>query len=190
MNEIERKECDVSRDPYSDLPALTPFILTSEDFEDGQPFALAQVSGMMGAGGSDTSPQLSWSGFPSSTESFAVTIYDPVAPTASGFWHWAVADLPASTTSLPAGAGNDDGSGLPPGALQLANDASLRRYVGAAPPPGHGVHYYYVAVHALSVARLNLPATATPAYLGFNLYSHAIARAVIVASYERHVDGQ
>ncbi len=175
------------RDPYGDLPVLPTFTLESQDFVDGGTFAMAQVSGMMGAGGSDVSPQLSWSGYPESTASFALTVYDPVAPTASGFWHWAVADLPMNTTSLAAGAGDDAGSDLPTGAVQLANDASLRRYVGAAPPPGHGVHYYYVAVHALDVASFNLPAGATPAYLGFNLFSHAIARAVIVATYERHV---
>ena len=90
----------------------------------------------MGAGGEDVSPQLSWSGFPGGTRSFAVTVYDPDAPTASGFWHWAVANLPADVTELPAGAG--DGRELPGDALTLVNDAGMRRYIGAAPPPGHG----------------------------------------------------
>src|SRR5665213_1579440 len=135
------------RNPYEELPKVPSFTLTSSDVTDGAPLKMAQVSGIMGAGGSDTSPQLSWSGFPEGTESFAVTVYDPVAPTASGFWHWAVADIPASVTSLPSGAGDDSGSGLPAGAMQLANDASMKRYVGAAPPAGHGPHYYYVVVH-------------------------------------------
>ena len=174
------------RNPYDELPKVPSFSLTSSDVADGETLKMAQVSGIMGAGGSDTSPQLSWSGFPEGTESFAVTVYDPVAPTASGFWHWAVADIPASVTSLPSGAGDDSGSGLPAGAMQLANDASMKRYVGAAPPAGHGPHYYYVVVHALDVPSLALPEGATPAYLGFNLFQHTLARATIVGNYEQH----
>ncbi|MFW0790726.1 YbhB/YbcL family Raf kinase inhibitor-like protein [Gordonia sp. CPCC 205333] len=174
-----------SFDPYSALPALPGFTLTSESVTDGQSLATPQVSGLMGAGGNDDSPQLSWSGFPSETKSFAVTVYDPDAPTASGFWHWAVADIPVSVTSLAQGAGDETGSGLPDSAVTLTGDASLKRYVGAAPPPGHGPHRYFVAVHAVDVESLGLPDAATPAYLGFNLFSHAIARAVIVGTYEQ-----
>lgn len=169
--------------PYDNLPKLPSFTLTSESVTDGQPLGNDQVSGIMGAGGSDTSPQLSWSGFPAETKSFAVTMYDPDAPTGSGFWHWAVADLPASVTELPAGAG--DGSALPGGAVTLANDASLKRFIGAAPPAGHGPHRYYIAVHAVAVESLGLPDAATPAYLGFNLFGQAIARAVIHGTYEQ-----
>ena len=172
----------MSTSPYDNLPKLPTFTLTSESVSDGQPLANDQVSGIMGAGGSDTSPQLSWSGFPAETKSFAVTVYDPDAPTASGFWHWAVADLPASVTELPAGAG--DGSELPGGAVTLANDASLKRYIGAAPPAGHGPHRYYIAVHALPVESLELPDGATPAYLGFNLFGHTIGRASLVVTGE------
>lgn len=173
----------MSTSPYDSLPKLPTFTLTSESVTDGQPLANDQVSGIMGAGGSDVSPQLSWSGFPAETKSFAVTVYDPDAPTASGFWHWAVADLPASVTELPAGAG--DGSALPGGAVTLANDAGAKRYIGAAPPAGHGPHRYYIAVHALPVESLGLPDGATPAYLGFNLFGQAIARAVIHGTYEQ-----
>lgn len=175
----------MSRNPYDELPKVPSFTLTSSDVTDGAPLATAQVSGIMGAGGSDTSPQLSWSGFPEGTKSFAVTVYDPDAPTASGFWHWAVADIPLDVTSLASGAGDDTGSGLPAGALQLANDASVKRFIGAAPPAGHGAHHYYVAVHALDVETLGLPEGATPAYLGFNLFTHTLARAVIVGNYEQ-----
>ncbi len=170
--------------PYDFLPKLPSFTLTSESFTDGQPWRNDQVSGIMGAGGSDVSPQLSWSGFPDETRSFAVTVYDPDAPTASGFWHWAVANLPASVTELPADAG--DGSELPGGALTLRNDAGLTRFLGAAPPAGHGRHRYFVAVHALGVEKLDIPAEATPAYLGFNLFGNAIARALIHGTYEQN----
>jgi Raf kinase inhibitor-like YbhB/YbcL family protein len=114
-------------------------------------------------------------------------VYDPDAPTGSGFWHWAVANLPATCTELPAGAG--DGSALPDGAITLVNDAGLRRYVGAAPPPGSGPHRYYIAVHAVGIERLELASdashAATPAFLGFNLYMTAIARAVIHGTHEQ-----
>lgn len=171
--------------PYDFLPKLPSFTLTSETFSDGQAFGNDQVSGIMGAGGSDVSPQLSWSGFPETTRSFAVTMYDPDAPTASGFWHWAVANLPATVTDLPAGVGDGSTSGFPGEALTLANDAGLKRFIGAAPPAGHGVHRYIVAVHAVGVEKLDLPAEATPAYLGFNLFGNAIARAIITATYEQ-----
>ncbi len=170
-------------DPYAALPKLPSFHLESTSFADGQVLANAHISGIMGAGGDDVSPQLSWSGFPDETKSFAVTVYDPDAPTGSGFWHWAVANLPASVTELPAGAG--DGSDLPGNALTLVNDAGARRYIGAAPPAGHGPHRYYVAVHAVDVDKLDLPEDASPAFLGFNLFQHAIARAVIHATYEQ-----
>jgi Raf kinase inhibitor-like YbhB/YbcL family protein len=170
-------------DPYASLPKLPTFTLTSQSVTDGQPLAKPQVSGIMGAGGEDVSPQLSWSGFPDGTRSFAVTVYDPDAPTASGFWHWAVANLPADVTELAEGAG--DGSNLPGDALTLVNDAGLRRYLGAAPPAGHGAHRYYIAVHAVDTDKLDLPEDASPAFLGFNLFQHAIARAVIHATYEQ-----
>lgn len=171
----------MTRNPYDDLPEVPGFDLTSDDVTDGAPLANAQVSGVMGAGGEDVSPQLSWTGAPDGTQSYAVTVYDPDAPTASGFWHWAAFNLPADTTSLPGNASKD---GLPDGAVQLNNDGGMPGYVGAAPPPGHGVHHYYVVVHAVDVPSLDVPADASPAFLGFNLFSHTLGRATLVATYE------
>jgi Raf kinase inhibitor-like YbhB/YbcL family protein len=170
--------------PYDAIASVPSFELTSTDVTDGAELPTAQVSGIFGAGGNDTSPQLSWSGFPAETKSFAVTVYDPAAPTGAGFWHWAVVDIPASTTSLPSGAGDDSGAQLPPGAVQLKNDAGLARYLGAAPPAGHGKHTYFVAVHALDVETLGIDADATPAFLGFNMSGHSLARAVIAPWWE------
>ncbi|MHA7179731.1 YbhB/YbcL family Raf kinase inhibitor-like protein [Arthrobacter sp. MDB2-24] len=174
----------MTRDPYEDLPQVPAFELTSESITDNAPLDSAQVSGIMGAGGRDESPQLTWSGFPEGTKSFAVTVYDPDAPTASGFWHWAVADLPGTTTSLPAGAGTD-GSLLPEGAVQLRNDAGFAGFVGAAPPEGHGPHHYHVVVHAVDVESLGIPADASPAYLGFALFSHTLGRARLIGTFEQ-----
>nr|WP_255430124.1 YbhB/YbcL family Raf kinase inhibitor-like protein [Streptomonospora sp. PA3] len=167
------------------MPAVPTFSVTSSDVADGQTLPAAQVSGIMGAGGEDVSPHLSWSGFPEATRSFAVTCFDPDAPTASGFWHWVVCDIPANVTELPAGAGDESGSGLPAQALTLRNDAGSRRYIGAAPPGGHGPHRYMFAVHAVDVESLGIDETASPAFLGFNLFFHAIGRAVITPVYEQ-----
>ena len=143
------------------------------------------MSGLFGVpGGEDISPELSWSGAPSGTKSYAVTAYDPDAPTGSGFWHWAVVDIPASVTELPEGAGTEDGGGLPAGAFQLANDGGSARFIGAAPPSGHGPHRYFFVVHALDVETLGVPAGATPAFLGFNIFSHILARAVLTVTAE------
>jgi Raf kinase inhibitor-like YbhB/YbcL family protein len=174
----------VSRDPYAELPKVPSFEVQSTDARDGEELAQPQLSGFMGAGGEDVSPQLTWSGFPDSTKSFVVTVYDPDAPTASGFWHWAVVDIPASVTELPTGAGDGSGGALPDGAFQLKNDAGQRAYSGAAPPPGHGPHHYYTVVHAVDVESLGIDRESTPAFLGFNLFSHTLARAVMVPWYE------
>ncbi len=171
--------------PYEHLPQVASFELTSEDVTDGEKLQQPQVSGIFGAGGEDVSPQLSWAGFPESTRSFAVTCYDPEAPTASGFWHWAVVDIPVNVTELPRGAGDEQGGQLPQGAFQLRNDGGSARYIGAAPPPGHGRHHYYFVVHAVDVESLGIDKDATPAFLGFNLFSHTVGRAMIVSWYER-----
>jgi Raf kinase inhibitor-like YbhB/YbcL family protein len=175
----------LDRNPYDELPEVASFELTSEDIRDGEVLGLDQVSGVFGAGGTDTSPQLSWSGFPEGTRSFAVTVYDPDAPTASGFWHWAVSDIPADVTDLPRGAGDEDGSLLPAGAIQLRNDSGMRRFIGAAPPPGHGRHRYHFVVHAVDVESLGLDDQASPALLGFNLFGHTLGRAMLIAEYEQ-----
>ena len=173
-----------AQDPYVSLPDLPWFTVTSTDVADDTPMASPQVSGIMGAGGSDTSPQLAWHGHPAGARSFAVTCHDPDAPTGSGFWHWAIADIPVGVTELPTGAGSPDGSRLPEGALALPNDAGMHGYLGAAPPAGHGVHHYHFVVHAVDVETLGVPRTATPGFLGFNLYSHTLARARIVPTFE------
>ena len=120
-------------DPYAYLPKVPSFQLTSTSVTNGQPLPLEQLSKMFGVpGGQDISPQLAWSGFPAGTESFVVSMYDPQAPTGSGFWHWVVADIPAGTTSLPAGAGAPGAFHVPAGAFLLGGDAGVVAMEGGA----------------------------------------------------------
>ena len=175
----------MSWNPYENLPPAASFSLTSSDLREGEKLATPQVSGIFGAGGQDISPQLSWSGFPSGTRSFVVTMCDPEAPTVSGFWHWAVVNIPGDVTELPAGAGDESGSGLPLGAFQLKNDARTARYVGAGPPEGHGRHRYIFAVLALAAEKIEIDREATPAWLMFTLFNGTLGRAFLEGWYER-----
>lgn len=168
-------------DPFAAVPDAPSFALTSADIEDGEPLP-AEVYAS-DAGGQNRSPQLSWSGFPSETRSFAVTCFDPDAPTGSGFWHWAVANIPAEVTSLPSGAGSSGTAGeLPEGAITLPNELREPAFTGAAPPEGTGVHHYWFVVHALNVAHVDVDPQSTPAVLGFTMRDAVIGRAVIVAT--------
>ena len=176
---------DSAQNPFHGLPDAPNFTVTSSDITDGDTLPQPHVSGVFGAGGEDRSPQLSWSGFPDGTKSFAVTCYDPDAPTLSGFWHWAVFNIPASVTDLPAGAGDPGSISLPGTAVTLSNDAGLSQYLGAAPPAGHGVHHYQFVVHALDTDHLDIGSGSTPAFLMFNLLSHTLARGAIVATFEQ-----
>jgi Raf kinase inhibitor-like YbhB/YbcL family protein len=168
--------------PFARLPEVPTFTVTSTDIADGEQFGADQMSGAFGVpGGKDVSPQLSWSGAPDGTKSYAVTVYDPDAPTGSGFWHWVVADIPASVTELPSDAGDDTGKLLPEGAITLRNDGGAARFIGAAPPAGHGKHRYFIVVQALDVETIGVDGSASPAFLGFNVASHVLGRAVLTA---------
>jgi len=156
------------------------FALESPDVRPGQ--QLPTWARATGAGGDDRSPELRWSGAPAETQSFVVQVFDPDAPTSSGWWHWAVANLPATTTALAQNAGDPDAGLLPPGALTLPNETRAARYGGAWPPPGHGPHRYFFTVTALDVAAIDIGADATPGMLGFLMFGHALARAQFFAT--------
>ena len=159
------------------------FTLTSKDV--GGQATLQQVFNSFGCSGANLSPELSWSNAPTGTKSFALTMYDPDAPTGSGWWHWTVYDIPAGTTSLTSGAGDAERGLLPAGALQGLTDFGAAGYGGPCPPPGHGPHQYSITVHALDIETLGLPASAAAPMVGFTVNQHTLAKATIVFYYER-----
>lgn len=170
----------MSNDPFLRAPHVGAFEVRSPDFEEAGPLPPWARAG--DAGGDDRSPELRWTGAPRDTRSFVVRVYDPDAPTLSGFWHWAVYDLPASTDHLQRGAGTPAAALLPAGAVTVANELRSESYTGAAPPAGHGEHRYFFVVSALDIAHLAVPAGATPAVLGFLLREHELARGVTVGT--------
>lgn len=170
----------VAPDPYALLPVVDTFAVTSTDIADGKSIDVAYVYGPGAPGGGNQSPALSWSGFPAGTRSFAVSCFDPDAPTPSGFWHWSVVDIPATVTSLARGAGNTD---LPEDAFQVANDFGTVGYDGPAPPQGDQVHRYFFVVHAVDVPKLGVDASTSATAVSFNLVFHTLARAILVAEF-------
>jgi Raf kinase inhibitor-like YbhB/YbcL family protein len=169
--------------PYEFLPAVPSFGLRSDDMADGQMMSENQVFDEFGMSGRNISPSLEWSGFPPETRSFAVTLFDPDAPTGSGFWHWVVLGIHASVTRLETGVAGTGGSGLPAGAFHVRNDDGAKNFGGAAPPKADPPHRYVFAVHAVDVAALDVNDEITPALAGFNLTFHTIARALLIPVY-------
>jgi Raf kinase inhibitor-like YbhB/YbcL family protein len=161
------------------------FTLTSPDLKPGATIPLRHVGSMMGCPGQNVSPALQWSGAPTGTKSFVVTTYDPDAPTGSGFWHWVVYNIPASTTMLPAGAGDPKSNTLPSGATQGNTDLAQPGYIGPCPPKGDKPHRYIFTVYALKTAKLDLPANATAALVGFNVHANQLAKATLTAKWGR-----
>ncbi|WP_329319595.1 YbhB/YbcL family Raf kinase inhibitor-like protein [Streptomyces sp. NBC_01262] len=174
MSELKRRPL-----PHDFHPPVPSFTVVSDDIVAGGVLKEDQVYE-----GGNVSPHLRWKGFPAETRSFAVTCYDPDAPTGSGFWHWVLFDIPATVTELPAGAGTGAFEGLPKGSVQVRNDYGSKDFGGAAPPPGDGSHRYVFTVYAVDQDKLGPDAEVSPAVVGFNLRFHAIARAQLIGEYE------
>ena len=164
--------------------AAAGFTLTSTDISAGGQIAEQQVFNGFGCKGGNVSPALSWSNPPAGARSFALLMHDPDAPTGSGWWHWVVYNIPAGLKSLPAGAGDPQKNLLPAGAVQGRTDFGTSGYGGPCPPPGKP-HHYYLRLYALKVARLDVPADATAAYIGFTVRTQSLGKAELMGVYGR-----
>ncbi|MFK7970165.1 MAG: YbhB/YbcL family Raf kinase inhibitor-like protein [Bacteroidia bacterium] len=159
------------------------FTLSSEDL-GGQATSTEEFNGF-GCTGDNQSPQLSWKNAPEGTKSFAITMYDPDAPTGSGWWHWLVFDIPANVNELISGAGNLSLNLAPDSCVQSITDYGTSGYGGPCPPQGHGLHQYIITVYALKTDKLGLNAETNPAVVGYYLWNNTLAKASIVTYYQR-----
>lgn len=161
--------------------------LTSPDIAEGSTIANEQLLKGFGCTGGNVSPALSWSGAPSGTKSFALTMFDPDAPTGSGFWHWVVFNIPQGTTSLPKAAGDVKKKLMPKGAIQSRTDLGTDGYGGPCPPTGDKPHRYQITVFAVDVDKLPFAKShdASGAMVGFDLHFHTLAKATLTGQYGR-----
>ena len=161
------------------------FRLTSPSIKEQGKISNEQVFSGMGCTGKNVSPELHWDNAPTDTKSFAVTVYDPDAPTGSGWWHWVMFNIPATVHTLPANAGKPDGSAAIEDAIQSMTDFGQSGYGGPCPPAGDKPHRYVFTVYALKVDRLPLKKDASGAMVGFHLNQNALAKASLTALYGR-----
>lgn len=168
------------------LPAQAAgFKLSSPEIKAGHKIPASFEFNGFGCSGENKSPALQWHGAPKDAKSFAVTVYDPDAPTGSGWWHWMVINIPAQTNELPANAGAANSTTLPPGASQVRIDYGVNAWGGMCPPKGDKPHRYIFTVHALKVEKLEIPADATAALAGFMINANTLAKAHFTAKYGR-----
>ncbi|MTI18724.1 YbhB/YbcL family Raf kinase inhibitor-like protein [Rhodobacteraceae bacterium RKSG542] len=155
--------------------------LTSGEVTNGETFKPGQIYNSWGCTGDNKSPELTWSNVPEGTKSFAVTMYDPDAPTGSGWWHWVVIDIPESARELQLDAGSEGGGNLPDGAMMLTNDFGFKGYGGACPPPNSKPHNYEITVYALDIPKIEVKPSASPAMAGYFILQHVLGKAVLTA---------
>ena len=167
----------------SALFAQNTFTLSSSSL-GGQATVTEEFNGF-GCTGKNESPQLSWKNAPEGTKSFAITMYDPDAPTGSGWWHWVVFDIPSTTTTLVSNAGDIKLNLSPEGTIQSVTNYGMQGYGGPCPPVGHGLHQYIITVHALKTDTLGLDKNTNPAIVGYYLWNNTIAKASIVTYFKR-----
>ena len=161
------------------------FKLSSPDIKPGAKISMEQVFNGFGCTGTNLSPALTWSGAPAGAKSFALTVYDPDAPTGSGFWHWVVFNIPASATGLPKNAGDPKANLMPQGAVQSRTDFGVPGWGGPCPPAGDKPHRYIFTLFAVDVDHLDANADTTAAVVGFNLHFHTVAKATFTGKFGR-----
>lgn len=163
--------------------AQNTFTLSSTDL-GGEATKTQEFNGF-GCTGDNKSPQLLWKNAPEGTKSFAITMYDPDAPTGSGFWHWVVFNIPVDINELVSNTGNSELNLMPKGAIQSITDYGIKGFGGPCPPKGHGFHQYIITVYALKTDKLRLSDNINPAIVGFNLWNQTLAKSSIIAYYKR-----
>lgn len=159
------------------------FTLKTTSFDAKKPLPNKHVFNGFGCSGENVSPSLEWSGAPKDTKSFAVTVYDPDAPTGSGWWHWTVVNIPSTTMAIEEGASGS--KKLPPGSVEGRTDFGFAGFGGACPPPGDKPHRYIFTVYALKTEKLDINNEASGAMVGFNLNAHSIGKATFTVKYGR-----
>ena len=164
------------------------FTVRSDSFKDGDYLTKDHILSAdygFGCEGGNKSPHLAWSGAPTGTKSFAVTCFDPDAPTGSGFWHWLVVNVPPEVNELALDAGNPKVRKLPKEALQTRTDFGAPGYGGPCPPPGDHPHRYLFTVFAVGADSLSVTADTSAATIGFELNFNTLAKAAIMGLYKR-----
>lgn len=161
------------------------FTLTSPTIDPGSFLTREQVFNGFGCSGENLSPPLKWTPGPQETKSYAITVYDPDAPTGSGWWHWVVYNIPANVTELTTGAGDITGKLLPQGAIQGRTDYGTHAFGGACPPKGDKPHHYVFTIYALKIEKIDLPADSSAALIGFMIHSNSLGKATFTAMYGR-----
>ena len=170
---------------FSMLTSAETLTISSNDITHGKMMSKVHEFNGFGCTGDDLSPHLAWTGAPPETKSFAITVYDPDAPTGSGWWHWQIVNIPKDVREVTTGAGSVGKKTAPKGSVQVLNDYSMRGFGGACPPPGHGIHRYQFTIHALSVETLDLPDNASGALAGYMINANTISSATLEALYQR-----
>lgn len=154
------------------------FVLTSPSFDDGARLTEKQLS--IECKGKNHSPALEWTDGPAGTKSYAVTVFDPDAPSGSGWWHWVLFNIPEEVTSL-----KEAMTVFPKGSVQGRNDSGKSAFGGACPPAGSKPHRYIFSVYALKVEKIPLGPDASGAMVGFYIQQNKLAKASIKATYSR-----
>lgn len=159
------------------------FTLSSSSMDIKKPLPMKHVFNGFGCTGENISPALEWTGAPKDTKSFAITVYDPDAPTGSGWWHWTVANIPAGTTKIEEGSSNN--KKLPEGSVEGRTDYGKPGFGGACPPPGHKPHRYIFTVYALKTDKLDVDSEGSGALYGFNINANTISKASFTVKFGR-----
>lgn len=167
------------------VASAADFQLSSPTIKPDSTLTADQVFNGFGCTGNNISPELVWANAPEGTKSYALTVYDPDAPTGSGWWHWVAYNIPANTNKIAAGAGTVDGKNLPTGTAQGRTDFGSTGFGGACPPEGDKPHRYIFTLHALKTEKLEIPEGATAALIGYMINANRIAQTGFTAYYSR-----